>query len=119
MSVVLFLIVMLSLILTLNMTSVSTPLLRPPDGADIGLMWMMESYSLRQSRLTGTYECGPLSNATVWQLCSAMSQYITWDTMVSQPSAYFDKERRLIYQACRPTDRVGCSLYWNCLSDWR
>jgi hypothetical protein len=36
-----------------------------------------------------------------------MSQYIAWDTMVSQPSAYFDKEKRLIYQACRPTDRVG------------
>jgi integrase len=31
--------------------------------------------------------------------------------MVSQQSAYFDKEKRLIYQACRPTDRVGCSLF--------
>jgi hypothetical protein len=31
--------------------------------------------------------------------------------MVSQPSAYFDKEKRLIYQACCPTDRVGCSLF--------
>jgi hypothetical protein len=73
-----------------------TPLLCPPDGAGIGLMWMMESYSLRQSRFSSTDEVGPLSNATVRQLRSAMSQYIAWDTMVSQPSAYFDKEKRLI-----------------------
>jgi hypothetical protein len=42
-----------------------TPLLRPPDGAEIGLMWMMESYSLQQSRLTGMDDFSPLSNATV------------------------------------------------------
>jgi hypothetical protein len=88
-----------------------TPLLRPPDGAEISLMWMMESYSLHQSRLSRTDEFSPLLKATVRQLRPAMSQYIAWDTMVSQPSACFDKEKRLIYQACRPTDRVGCSLF--------
>jgi hypothetical protein len=31
--------------------------------------------------------------------------------MVSQPSSYFDKEKRLIYQACHPTDALGCSLF--------
>jgi integrase len=31
--------------------------------------------------------------------------------MVSQPSSYFDKDRRLIYQACQPTDGLGCSLF--------
>ncbi len=31
-----------------------TPLLRPPTGADIGLMWMMESYSLRTTQLKGS-----------------------------------------------------------------
>jgi hypothetical protein len=31
--------------------------------------------------------------------------------MVSRPSSYFDQEKRLIYQACRPTDALGCSLF--------
>jgi hypothetical protein len=42
-----------------------TPLIRTPAGADIGLMWMMESYSLRTTRLRGTDEMQLLSNATV------------------------------------------------------
>jgi hypothetical protein len=57
-----------------------TPLLRSPGGAEIGLMWMMESYSLRQSRLTGMDEFSSLANATVRQLRSAMSQYIGFPT---------------------------------------
>jgi hypothetical protein len=50
-----------------------TPLLRPPAGADIGLMWMMESYSLRTTLLKDTDDLQPLSNVTVWQLRSALS----------------------------------------------
>jgi hypothetical protein len=37
-----------------------TPLLRPPAGADIGLMWMMESYSLCTARLKDTDDLQPL-----------------------------------------------------------
>jgi hypothetical protein len=89
-----------------------TPLLRPPTGADIGLMWMMESYSLRTTPLRGTDEMQLLSNATVRQLRSATSQYCAWDLMVSKPdSAYFDQQRRLICQPCRPTDGLGCALF--------
>ena len=89
-----------------------TPLLRPPAGADIGLMWMMESYSLRTTPLRGTDEMQLLSNATVRQLRSATSQYLAWDLMVSKPDgAYFDQQRRLICQPCRPTDGLGCSLF--------
>jgi hypothetical protein len=89
-----------------------TPILRPPAGADIGLMWLMESYSLRTTRLRGTDELQLLSNATVRQLRSATSQYLAWDLMVSRPdSAYFDQQRRLICQPCRPTDGLGCSLF--------
>jgi hypothetical protein len=39
-----------------------TPLLHEED---IGLLWMMESYSLHQSCLTGMGEFCPLSNANV------------------------------------------------------
>ena len=66
-----------------------TPLFRPPTGADIGLMWMMESYSLRTTRLRGTDEMQLLSNATVRQLRSATSQYWAWDLMVSKPNSAF------------------------------
>jgi hypothetical protein len=47
-----------------------TPLLHPPATADIGLMWMMESYSLRTTRLRGTDELQLLSNATIRPACS-------------------------------------------------
>jgi hypothetical protein len=89
-----------------------TSLIRPPTGADIGLMWMMESYSLRTTRLRGTDELQLLSKATVRQLRSATSQYCAWDLMVSKPeSTYFDQQRRLICQPCRPTDGLGCALF--------
>jgi hypothetical protein len=89
-----------------------TPILRPPTGANIGLMWMMESYSLRTSKLCGTDEIQLLSNATVRQLQSATSQYLAWDRMVLLPDGtYFDQQRRLICQPCRATDGLGCSLF--------
>jgi hypothetical protein len=84
----------------------STPLLRPPAGVDIVLIWTMESYSLCTTHLKDTDDLWPLSNVTVWQLRLALSQYIAWDTMVSQPSSYFDKEKRPIYQACHPTNAL-------------
>jgi hypothetical protein len=52
-----------------------TLLLRLPAGADIGLMWMMESYSLRTTKLKDTDEFQLLSNATVRQLRSTTSQH--------------------------------------------
>jgi hypothetical protein len=89
-----------------------TPLLRPPATADIGLIWMMESYSLRTARLRGTDELQLLSNTTVRQFRSATSQYLAWDMMVAHPaSAYFDQQRRLILQSCRATNSLGSSLF--------
>jgi hypothetical protein len=88
------------------------PLLWPSVRADIGLVWTMESYSLRMTKLKGTDQLQLLSNATVRQLQSATSQYLTWAIMISKPdSAYFDQQRRLICQPCRATDGVGCSLF--------
>ena len=89
-----------------------TVLLRPPSGPDIGLMWLMESYSLRTSAIRGTGERKFLSNSAIRPLRSAASQYQAWDLMVAQPSsAYFDKHKRLICQSVRPTDGLGCSLF--------
>jgi hypothetical protein len=45
-----------------------TPLLCPPAGADIGLMWMvMESSSLHTTHLKDMDDLRPLLNATVWR----------------------------------------------------
>ena len=89
-----------------------TVLLRPPSGPDIGLMWLMESYSLRTSAIRGTGERKFLSNSAIRPLRSAASQYQAWDLMVAQPSsAYFDKQKRLICQSVRPTDGLGCLLF--------
>jgi hypothetical protein len=89
-----------------------TPIIRPPTGPDIGLMWLMESYSLRTTKLRGTDELQLLSNATVRQLRSATSQYLAWDLMVSKPDrVYLDQQRRVICQPCRATEGLGCSLF--------
>jgi hypothetical protein len=88
-----------------------TPLLQPPAGANVGLIWTMESYSLHTAPLCGTDEMQLLSNATVRQMRSATSQCLAWDLMVSEPNcACFDPQRRLVCQLCHPTDGLGCSL---------
>lgn len=95
-----------------------SPLLRPPTGSDIGLMWMMESYSLCTTPLRGTDELQLLSNATVRQLRSATSQYLAGDLMFSRPTgAYFDQQRRLICQPCRPNRWSG--VYTLCVRHGR
>jgi hypothetical protein len=89
-----------------------TELIRPPSGPDIGLMWLMEAYSLRTTKIRGTDDRKFLSNSSVRPLRSAASQYQAWDLMVSQPdSAFFDQQKRLICQSVRPTDGLGCSLF--------
>ena len=40
-------------------------ILRPPSGTDIGLTWLMESYSLRTSAIRGTGERKFLSNSSI------------------------------------------------------
>ena len=65
-----------------------TPLLRPPAGPEIPLMWCQEAYSLRPGnprRTTGTDDV-TLAFSTIRGLRSAASQYFAWDMMVSNPS---------------------------------
>jgi hypothetical protein len=68
-----------------------------PAGADMGLMQMMESYSLRLTPLGGTNKLQLLSNATVQPLHSATFRYEAWDLMVPTPNSIcLDKQWRLI-----------------------
>ena len=86
-------------------------------------MWMMESYSLRATPLQGTDEMQLLSNARGCHLRLATSQYLAWNLMVSKSEgAYFNQQRCLICQPCRPTDGLGWVLapcVRNRLSNWR
>jgi hypothetical protein len=90
-----------------------TPLLRPPDGPDIPLMWCQEAYSLRPS--TKRYDKDvalTLTFGTIRQLRSAASQYFAWDMMIAHPtSVVLTKERRLVGQPCRPTDGFSSTLH--------
>jgi hypothetical protein len=90
-----------------------TPLVRPPSGPEIPLMWCQEAYSLRtgHSRRTDCEPGLPLAFSTVRSLRSAVSQFFAWDMMVSQPAAYMDDRKRIISQACRPTDSLGPTFH--------
>ena len=60
-----------------------TPLLRPPGGPDIQLMWCQEAYSLRPSTKRFDRDVAlTLTFGTIRQLRSAASQYFAWDMMI-------------------------------------
>ena len=89
-------------------------LTRPPDSPDIPLMWCMEVQSTRKtthkSRGAGVFD--HISSITVRTIRTAASQYYQWEALVSHPSAaWLNKERRLLYQPCRPTDGVSMTMF--------
>jgi hypothetical protein len=90
----------------------SAPLAAPPVSAEIPLMWAQLSYSLQSGRRkTSDGTCMTLAYA-IRQLCSAVSQYMAWDMMVRYPgNVYMDQGKRIIHQACRPTDSLGATLF--------
>ena len=96
-----------------------TPLLAPPSGPEIALMWAEEEYSLRPSTGRGKPNRGqdPVSYATIRQLRSAVSQYAAWDLMVTHSGKFFvDQNRRILLQACRFTDDGGSTFFARGLS---
>jgi hypothetical protein len=90
----------------------SAPLAAPPVSAEIPLMWAQLSYSLQSGRRkTSDGTCMTLAYA-IRQLRSAVSQYMAWDMMVRYPgNVYMDQGKRIIHQACRPTDSLGATLF--------
>jgi hypothetical protein len=90
-----------------------TPIVAPPKGPEIILMWAQEQYSLRKSprRGDGGDEL-TLAFTTVRQLRSAVSQYAQWDLMVAHPGRlYMDPSRRLMIQAGRFTDDASSTMF--------
>jgi hypothetical protein len=81
-----------------------TPLLWPPAGPDIPMMWCQEAYSLwplikpfdQEVNLTVAF-------GTICQLRSAALQYFVGDMMVANPtSIVLTTDKRLVGQPCRP-----------------
>ena len=84
----------------------------PPTSPDIPLMWCMEAQSTRPGRKEKH-----ISHTTVRQLRSAASQFFQWSALVSHPnSSWLNKEKRLLYQPCRPTDSAAFSIFFTGLS---
>jgi hypothetical protein len=53
-----------------------------------------------------------LAFSNIRQLCSAASQFLAWDMMISRPDrAFMDQQRRVLEQPCRPTDGLSYTLY--------
>jgi hypothetical protein len=89
-----------------------TPLLSPPKGPEIALMWCQEAYSLRPSSKRFDRDVAlNLAFTTVRQLRAAASQYLAWDMLVSQPEVFLTRDRHLLAQPCRPTDTYGYTLF--------
>ena len=82
---------------------------RPFSGFVIPLMWCQEAYSLRpaSSRRARDDAIG-VSYDAIRQIRSAVSQFYTWESVITNPAGGFvDAQRRLIQVPCRPTDAVG------------
>jgi hypothetical protein len=91
----------------------STPLRCPPSGTNIPLVWCQEAYALRKF-LTKRHSGSDMNLAfsTIRQLCSAASQFLAWDMMISQPDrAFMDHQHCVLEQPCRPTDGLSYTLY--------
>ena len=87
-------------------------LVSPPASADIPLMWCIEAQSTRP----GAKE-KHISHNTVRQLRSAAGQFFQWSALVTHPEAsWLNKEKRLLYQQCRPTDSAAFSIFSTGLS---
>jgi hypothetical protein len=88
-------------------------LLKPPCGPEIPLMWLQEEYSLRPSPLRKlAQDLVGVSVTTIRQFRSAVSMYMGWDTLVSNPQlAFLDQNNRLLHSPCRPTDNYSSGQF--------
>ena len=86
----------------------------PPASPDIPLMWCMEAQSTRKTTIKSRGAGIPdhISSVTVRQLRSAAAQHYQWAALISHPSAsILTKEKRLLYQPCRPTDSAAFTMF--------
>lgn len=85
---------------------------RPPIKG-IPLMWCMELNSTKFGRHPSRdMELANVSFGTVRALRSAVAQFYQVHAAVTSPSAsMLNRERRLLYQPCRPTDGVAMQMF--------
>jgi hypothetical protein len=89
------------------------PLSSPPCGPEIPLMWLQENYSLRPSpRRKEAQDFVGVSVTTIRQFRSAVSMYLGWDALVSNPDlAFLDQNKHLLFAPCRPTDNFSSNQF--------
>lgn len=83
----------------------------PPAGTDIPTMWVELDESVRVLKAKGRFEERTPVYGTVRQIRSAVSQYQTWDMMVSSGGNSYFLERRHVEGTCRSTDNAAYALY--------
>ncbi|CAJ1940466.1 unnamed protein product [Cylindrotheca closterium] len=81
-----------------------TPLVEPPSGPEIPLMWCQEWYSLWQSRKRYDHDVQtPISFSTI--------PWLSLDAINSLQAAYMSADKKAVYQSCRPTDNLSFQLF--------
>ncbi|CAJ1968848.1 unnamed protein product [Cylindrotheca closterium] len=89
-----------------------TPLVEPPSGPEIPLMWCQEWYSLWQSRKKYDRDVQtPISFGTIRAVRSAVFQWLSLDAINSSHAAYMSADKKIVYQSCRPTDNLSFQLF--------
>ena len=96
----------------------AAPLSLPPSSPDIALSWCMEHRATQEVRAASRgSSVGPISFGTVRQLRSAAAQFYQLDAIVAHPqSSHINREGRLLYQYCRPTDNLAMKMVTSGLS---
>ena len=97
-----------------GLTVLHTPkLLRPSSAAIIPMQWYMESHSLRlATHSSRDMRPAPIAFGSVRSLRSATAQFYQAHASIAFPdSSFLNKEGRLIYQKCRPTDAVAMRMF--------
>jgi hypothetical protein len=96
----------------------ATPIVRPPHGPDIPLMWAQEHYATLEGRRRDEREDkATTSFGTVRALRSAASHFYGLDMINAHPcNTYLDKQKRLIHNPVRWTDGYNFTLFSKGLS---
>jgi hypothetical protein len=90
----------------------TSTLSKPPNGAEIGIMWAEEAFSLRPAAKQVEGEVNRVTFGTIRALRSAVSQFMTVHMMMRfGGSLAIDQNQRLTVASVRPTDDATCTFF--------
>ena len=86
---------------------------QPPSSVSIPLMWCMELQSTQMGRHPSRdMALANVSHNTIRKIRSAASQFYQYQASIACPtSSFINKDGKLLFQRCRPTDNVAMKLF--------